>query len=126
MWEKCGVVRSKTGLREGLRELEAIRVATADVDVRPGAEGWMDLAHAMDLRSGLAVAEATLRGALAREETRGAHNRSDFPKLDPALQVNFHIDARMHPEPEPVPPVPDELREWVDRPVEVGTDRLLE
>jgi succinate dehydrogenase / fumarate reductase, flavoprotein subunit len=126
MWEDCGVVRSEAGLRDGLRELEAIREAVRDVDVRPGAEGWMDLAHALDLLSGLAVAEATLRGALARRETRGAHNRSDFPLLDPALQVNFHVDARMDPWLEPVPPAPDDLREWVDRPVEVSADRLLE
>jgi succinate dehydrogenase / fumarate reductase, flavoprotein subunit len=126
MWEKCGVVRSEGGLRDGLRELEAIREAAADVDVRPGAEGWMDLAHAFDLRSGLAVAEATLRGALAREETRGAQIRSDFPELDPGLEVNFNVDARMDPWPQPVPPVPDELRAWVDRPEEVGADRLLE
>jgi succinate dehydrogenase / fumarate reductase, flavoprotein subunit len=126
MWEKCGVVRSEGGLRDGLRELEAIREAAADVDVRPGAEGWMDLAHAFDLRSGLAVAEATLRGALARKETRGAQIRSDFPELDPGLEVNFNVDARMDPWPQPVPPVPDELRAWVDRPEEVGADRLLE
>ena len=89
-------------------------------------KGWTDLAHALDLRAGLAVAEATLRGAIERRETRGAHNRTDFPELDPALQVNFYVDARMEPWSEPVPPVPDELREWVERPVEVSAERLLE
>ena len=126
MWERCGVVRDENGLREGLRELERLRETAADVDVRPGAEGWTDLAHALDLRAGLAVAEATLRGAIERRETRGAHNRTDFPDLDPALQVNFYVDARMDPWSEPVPGVPDELREWTERPVELGAERLLE
>jgi len=126
MWERCGVVRDENGLREGLRVVEALRGTAADLDVRPGAEGWMDLAHALDLRAGLAVAEATLRGAIERRETRGAHNRTDFPDLDPALQVNFHVDARMDPWSEPVPGVPDELREWTERPVELGAERLLE
>ena len=126
MWERCGVVRDENGLREGLRELEALRETAADVDVRPGAEGWTDLAHALDLRAGLAVAEATLRGAIERRETRGAHNRTDFPDLDPALQVNFYVDARMDPWSEPVPGVPDELREWTERPVELAAERLLE
>ncbi len=126
MWERCGVVRDENGLREGLRELEAIRDSAANVDVRPGAEGWTDLAHALDLRAGLAVAEATLRSAIARRETRGAHNRADFPDLDPALQVNFFVDAGMDPWSEPVPGVPDELREWTERPVELGPERLLE
>ena len=73
----------ENGLQEGLREIEAIRDSASDVDVRPGAEGWTDLAHALDLRAGLAVAEATLRGAIERREARGAHNRTDYPDLDP-------------------------------------------
>jgi succinate dehydrogenase / fumarate reductase flavoprotein subunit len=126
MWERCGVVRDETGLREGLLELEALRETAADVDVRPDAEGWTDLAHALDLRAGLAVAEATLRGAIERRETRGAHNRADFPELDPALRVNLYVDARMEPWSEPVPRVPDDLRQWLEHPLEVGAERLLE
>jgi len=91
-----------------------------------GPSRWTDLAHALDLRAGLAVAEATLRGAIERRETRGAHNRTDFPDLAPAPQVNFYVDARMDPWSEPVPGVPDELREWTERPVELGAERLLE
>jgi succinate dehydrogenase / fumarate reductase flavoprotein subunit len=126
MWDKCGVVRTESGLREGLRELAAIGQAAPDVDVRPSAEGWADLAHALDLQAMLVAAEATLRCAIERRETRGAQIRSDFPELDPRLQVNFHIDSRMEAWSEPVPPVPVELREWVDRPVEISAERLLE
>jgi len=126
MWDKCGVVRTESGLREGLRELAAIGQAALDVDVRPSAEGWADLAHALDLQAMLVAAEATLRCAIERRETRGAQIRSDFPELDPRLQVNFQIDSRMEPWSEPVPPVPVELREWVDRPVEISAERLLE
>ncbi len=126
MWERCGVVRYEGGLREGLGELQSIREAAADVDVRPGAEGWSDLAHALDLRAGLAVAEASLRGAIDRRESRGAHIRSDYPDLDPALQVNFYVDARMEPWSEPVPTVPDALRAWMDGSIEIGAERLLE
>ncbi len=126
MWEKCGVVRDEHGLRQGLAEIEALRETAADVDVRPGAEGWTDLAHALDLRAGLVAAEATVRGAIVRRETRGAHNRSDYPELDPALQRNFYVDARMEPGSEPVPPVPEELRAWTVKAVEGGAERMLE
>ena len=34
-------------------------------------------------------ARATLACAIERRETRGAHNRSDYPDLDPAFQVNL-------------------------------------
>ena len=60
-----------------------------EVDVRPTSEGYADLAHALDLRASLVAAEATLLGALARRESRGAHQRRDFPQLDPELRVNF-------------------------------------
>jgi len=40
--------------------------------------------------------------------------------------VNFDVDARMDPWSEPVPGVPDELREWIERRVELGAERLLE
>ena len=126
MWGKCGVVRSEDGLRDGLRELASIREASAGVDVRPGAEGWADLATALDLRAGLVAAEATLRGAVERRETRGSQIRTDYPELDSSLQVNFHVDERMEPWPVAVPPVPDELRGWGERPLEVTAERLLE
>jgi succinate dehydrogenase / fumarate reductase flavoprotein subunit len=120
MWERGGVVRDDAGLRDGLSRLDEIRAVVADVDVRPSAEGWSDLAQLIDLRAGLLVAEATMRGALARRESRGCHNRADFPDLDPALQVNFYNglgdDGRLvDPWGEPVLPVRDELRTWLDR-----------
>jgi succinate dehydrogenase / fumarate reductase, flavoprotein subunit len=126
MWETCGVVRTEAGLQDGLRLVAELGEAARDVDVRPGAEGWTDLAHALDLRAGLIAAEATLRSSIVRRETRGAQVRADFPELDPALTVNVHIDARMEPWTEPVPPVPAELRTWAERPLEVGAERLLE
>ena len=125
MWERCGVVRDEKACVRAW-EIEALRETAAHVDVRPGAEGWTDLAHALDLRAGLAVAEVILRGAIERRETRGAHNRTDFPDLDPALQVNFDVDARMDPWSKPVPGVPGELRERTERPVELGAERLFE
>lgn len=132
MWECCGVMRDDAGLREGIARLDEIRAVVPDVDVRPSAEGWSDLAQLIDLRAGLLVAEATMRGALMRRESRGCHNRSDFPTLDPQLQVNFHQslgdDGRLvEPWLEPVPPVPDELVPWLDRasPADLA-GRLLE
>jgi succinate dehydrogenase / fumarate reductase flavoprotein subunit len=132
MWEHCGVVRDETGLNAGLDGLGEIRGAIADVDVRPSAEGWSDLAQLIDLRAGLLVAEATIRGALLRRESRGCHNRTEYPELDPTLQVNFHHrlgddDRLVYPWTEVVAPVPDELVEWLSRPGSVDArGRLLE
>jgi succinate dehydrogenase / fumarate reductase flavoprotein subunit len=131
MWEGCGVVRAEEGLREALGKLEEIKKAAEDVDVRPDSEGYGDLAHALDLRASLVAAEASLLGAAQRRESRGAHQRSDYPDLDPSLTVNLVIskddNGRLTVSREPVPPVPDHLRGWAegDNEVEVA-GRLLE
>jgi succinate dehydrogenase / fumarate reductase flavoprotein subunit len=116
MWETCGVVRDQAGLQRGLERLAELRRLAADVDVRPTSEGYADLAHALDLRASLAAAEATLLGALARTESRGAHQRRDHPELNPALRVNFQArldgTGRLAVDARPVPALPAELAGW--------------
>jgi succinate dehydrogenase / fumarate reductase, flavoprotein subunit len=131
MWETCGVVRDQAGLQRGLDRVVELRELAADVDVRPTSEGYADLAHALDLRGSLAAAEATLLGALARTESRGAHQRRDHPELSPELRVNFRVrsDAagRLTTTADPVPPVPSKLQAWADATEDVGVaGRLLE
>jgi succinate dehydrogenase / fumarate reductase flavoprotein subunit len=120
LWEHCGVVRDESSLRRGLSRLEAVASAMADIDVRPSEEGWTDLAQLLDLRAGVVLAEATVRGAMERRETRGCHNRSDFPELDPSLRVNLRTSLTAAGEllpvqAEPVPAVPTELEPWLAR-----------
>ena len=131
MWETCGVVRDQAGLRRGLERVAELRELAREVDVRPTAEGYADLAHALDLRASLVAAEATLLGALARNESRGAHQRRDNPELDPELQVNLQSrldgDRHMTIAAQPVPPVPSELNAWADATQDLSVgDRLLE
>jgi succinate dehydrogenase / fumarate reductase, flavoprotein subunit len=131
MWETCGVVRDQAGLRRGLERIAELGELAREVDVRPTSEGFADLAHALDLRASLVSAEATLLGALARQESRGAHQRRDFPRVAADLVVNFQSradeDGRLTIAPHPVPPVPSELRSWVDTADDLSVaGRLLE
>jgi succinate dehydrogenase / fumarate reductase flavoprotein subunit len=118
-------------MRDGLRKLADVAQAAATVDIRPGQEGWVELEHVLDLRAGLRTAEATLRCALERRESRGAHTRSDFPALDPTLERNFYTRAEGRDQPltvwsEPVPPIPTSLKRMLtDEEMEVA-GRLLE
>ncbi|WP_291798764.1 MULTISPECIES: L-aspartate oxidase [Brevibacterium] len=89
MTEHCGVVRSEAGLQRGLTELAVLEERARNVTVHPDQAGYQDLAHAFDLRASLLAARATLECALERRETRGCHNRSDFPRTDPGMRVNL-------------------------------------
>jgi succinate dehydrogenase / fumarate reductase flavoprotein subunit len=130
MWTHCGVVRDAARLDEGVALLAELRTRAARVGVGSDA----DLATALDLRMAITAAEATLRCARDRRETRGCHNRTDFPSLDPAFDVNLFTrradDGSLEIWSEPVLPIPDDLCPWVDECVAAGepdpVGRLLE
>ena len=109
MTEHAGVVRDERGLRTGLAELDAIEARMAKLGVHPDPAGFQDLAHAFDLKSSLVAARATLEAALERRETRGSHNRSDYPDLDPAFQVNLVWSGPGRITRETIPPIPAEI-----------------
>jgi L-aspartate oxidase len=75
-WDKVGIIRDKESLNEALDILAAWQECLPEPTDRPSYE-LNNLALA-----GRLVAEA----ALLREESRGAHFRSDFPKSLPEWQ----------------------------------------
>jgi len=86
MWDKVGIVRDGAGLAEATRQLSAWRAALPPPSDRPSYE----LANM--LLAGRLVAEA----ALIREESRGAHYRTDFPapREEWRRHITFRKDAR--------------------------------
>ncbi|WP_371402926.1 FAD-dependent oxidoreductase [Kribbella sp. NBC_00662] len=110
MTARAGVVRDEHGLNAGLAELAELEERITQVGVHPDIAGFQDLAHAFDLKASAMAARATLDAALVRRETRGCHNRSDYPELDDALQVNFVWSGPGAIEAEQIPPIPDEFR----------------
>ncbi|KAB1948706.1 FAD-binding protein [Brevibacterium linens] len=89
MTEHAGVVRDEAGLLAGLEKLSGIEARMGSVGIHPDIAGFADLSHAFDLQSSVLAARATLECALERRETRGCHNRSDYPEIDPELTVNL-------------------------------------
>ena len=118
MWENCGVVRSEERLQHAVEKITELKTMVKDVDVRPSSEGYRDLAVALDLCASLTVAEATALSARQRRESRGAHQRYDYPDLDPALKVNFIVrldeDGELRLNSQPMPEIQDELLPWVE------------
>ncbi|BDZ39472.1 hypothetical protein GCM10025863_20860 [Microbacterium suwonense] len=55
--------------------------------------------------------DGLLEGLRERRETRGCHNRSDFPDTDPTLQVNLVWSPSTGVVREPIAAIPDEVAE---------------
>jgi succinate dehydrogenase / fumarate reductase, flavoprotein subunit len=83
-----GPFRTASGLRLALAEIALLSAALGAHP--PAALGGFDTARLdwFDLRNMLLVAETVAAAALAREESRGAHQREDFPGMDDAWAVN--------------------------------------
>ena len=84
MQRYCAVFRTGSLLAEGERELEQV-FTTMRTDLAVGDRSMMfnsDLAEALELDNMLAQASVSLRSAIGRTESRGAHAREDFPKRD--------------------------------------------
>ena len=81
MSRHVAVVRDAAGLREARREVAAVG------DALPAAAGspFSGRHDLWELRNMVLAASSVIAAALDREESRGAHFRSDFPALDPAL-----------------------------------------
>lgn len=109
MTEYAGVVRDEDGLRTGLRELETIDARALNLGIHPDLAGFQDLAHAFDLKAAIIAARATLEVALERKETRGCHNRADYPQLDESLQINFVWSGPGRIDRESIPAIPEEI-----------------
>ncbi|MCJ1703940.1 MULTISPECIES: FAD-dependent oxidoreductase [unclassified Rathayibacter] len=124
MTEHAGVVRDEAGLLAGLAELDAIEARIADIGIHPDIAGFQDLAHAFDLKSAAMAARATLEAALERRESRGCHNRSDYPDIDPALQVNLVWSPSTGITREDIPAVPEEIQALIREVATAG--KLLE
>ena len=113
MTECAGVVRSEEGLKQGLARLDEIEARMKNVGIHPDIAGFQDLAHAYDLKSSALAARATLEAALERRETRGCHNRSDYPQMDPDMQVNLVWSPKTGVTREEIAPIPEEISELI-------------
>ena len=89
------IIRDEQGLREGLEKVMELaerseECGTGGPSGRQFNPGWHT---AQDLRSMLKNAEALFRCALERKESRGAHARSDYPRMDPNFgKVNMVVE----------------------------------
>jgi succinate dehydrogenase / fumarate reductase flavoprotein subunit len=80
---KVGVFRTGEALRQALGTIREIRKRAEKAPVADKSRVYnTNLFHALELANLLDLAEIAVTGGLAREESRGAHARTDFPKRD--------------------------------------------
>ncbi|WP_299293713.1 FAD-binding protein [uncultured Tateyamaria sp.] len=81
MWEEVGVMRTEAGMKRGLNGISQVSGALMDVGVDDSNLAfnltWHDW---LNLRSLCDISEVITKAGIARENSRGAHYREDFPE----------------------------------------------
>ena len=87
MKQNAGIIREETKLQNGLKRILELKNEFYSKDniskeFKIDDGNGEDIFLTWEVKSSLVVCEAIIRGALMRQESRGSHYRSDFPKLD--------------------------------------------
>jgi succinate dehydrogenase / fumarate reductase, flavoprotein subunit len=85
MWGKVGVVRNARLMRGALAQLKKYKEIQLNVSGKLNDK----LIAALDIQNMLPVCEMIIKSALFRKESRGAHYRSDCPKLSNKWRCNI-------------------------------------
>jgi succinate dehydrogenase / fumarate reductase flavoprotein subunit len=83
MQSNCAVFRTAELLKEGVDKITEIWRGTEDIAVTDRSLVWnSDLIETLEYDNLIIQAAVTVTGAEARQESRGAHAREDFPNRD--------------------------------------------
>ena len=92
MWDDVGVVRDRAGLDRGIATLDAIEAELLATGVADDGRAfnltWHDW---LNLRSLTEISRVIALAALKRENSRGAHFRSDFPDPGDSATSRFTV-----------------------------------
>tara|TARA_A100000164_G_C21265329_1_gene477707 strand:- start:128 stop:523 length:396 start_codon:yes stop_codon:yes gene_type:complete len=94
MWLYCGVKKSEVNLNKGLTKLREIKLLISKVNKTKKNNSIQNLIDAFNLEASLYSAEATILSSIERKESRGAHQRSDFKKINESLDYNILVKIK--------------------------------
>jgi succinate dehydrogenase / fumarate reductase flavoprotein subunit len=103
----AGIYRDGPSMREGLNRIAELKERFRNIGIQDRSRVYnSNLMQALETQNMLELAEALLCSALAREESRGAHARTDFVKRDDEKFLNhtmaYYTGARPRLEYKPV------------------------
>ncbi|MFL6495818.1 MAG: FAD-dependent oxidoreductase [Nitrososphaera sp.] len=91
MMQNAGILREQSRLQNGLKRILELKnefysnkhnINLKESNIADDNNNTENIVLTWQVKSSLIACEAIIRSALMREESRGAHFRSDFPKLD--------------------------------------------
>ena len=81
--QNVGIFREASKIQKGVSDIRELKERFEHVRVFDTSDVFnTNLMQVLELRNMLDLSEAVAAGALAREESRGSHTRTDFPKRD--------------------------------------------
>ena len=86
MWDKVGIVRSEKMLKDAGEEIDALQKESEKMIATQKT-----LQHILETQEMLKLAKIIIVAALTRKESRGAHFRSDYPKIDKKWERNIIV-----------------------------------
>lgn len=95
MEAECGIARDQTRLEKALDTIRGLKARYEGVALQDRSDYFnTELLAVIELGQMLTIAEAIALGALNRQESRGSHYRTDFPKRDDALWMKHTLIKR--------------------------------
>src|SRR5215207_1917599 len=100
MKQNAGIIREETRLQNGLKRILEIKNEFYSKDnimevFKIDDNNSENIVITWQVKSSLVACEAIIRSALMRQESRGAHYRSDFPKLDDErFKINIYCTKK--------------------------------
>lgn len=82
MWEKVSIIRNEKNLNEALRELLEMKKELSKMDIPSKTQYNSELVNGLEVINMIEIAILSVKAAILRRESRGAHFREDFPETD--------------------------------------------
>lgn len=94
MWEKVAIVREEKTLNEALGELQEMQKDLEKLDVKDTKQYNTELVTALEVINMVEICILTVKSAILRRESRGAHFRSDYPESKDEWKKSIIINKK--------------------------------